>query len=481
MKALILFFGLLLSVPILSIAQSKEIIINIQFDNQIDTDIQAVPAILKYDKEFAFSFTFDDGRSDAFSLGYKLMAGGHSEMDSLDYPGLFYTDGCGNLLPFRAGISWYTANSAMVDLHLNTPSYLTYNDAKTLSNGGWDFFNHSYNHQSGLNSSDYVWQLTENSKSFKANTGINFNICVPPDGDTGYIAPAFALGALACITSMGAQIGNEIGADITIPVPSPNPIYWRHEINSDNYTAELLKSAIDRWVGTTGQGKQKWWNEFTHRIDYKHIASSLEFPAFRSYFEYLEQKYGRLGKDNGWFAGSGEVLDYLLVRDKVIIHNEKNGSLLSVHIDFSNVPETLRHYNLSLLVKNPGHVESIRTDSPLDITYHQTSEKLLINIDFPDSYFSGINETANETLPADACYPNPTTGKLIMNVPVGISNPRVVISDMRSLIISEPPIELRNNQIYIDLGRNKCSPGIYVISLFSGQRLIKSSKVILNF
>ena len=132
-------------------------------------------------------------------------------------------------------------------------------------------------------------------------------------------------------------------------------------------------------------------------------------------------------------------------------------------------------------MKNPGHVESIRTDSPLDITYHQTSEKLLINIDFPDSYFSGINETANETLPADACYPNPTTGKLIMNVPVGISNPRVVISDMRSLIISEPPIELRNNQIYIDLGRNKCSPGIYVISLFSGQRLIKSSKVILNF
>ncbi len=473
--------GLLAAFPSLTMAQSRELIVNIQFDSQVSSNILVTPAILKYNKEFAFSFTFDDARSDAYNLGFKLMNGGFSITDSATYPGLFYTDGCGNLVPFRAGISWVTANTDSFDLHNYTPSYLTYSHARTLYDGGWDFFNHSYNHSANSPSIDYHWQLSANSEEIKAHAGIKFNICVPPSGDSGYIEPAFDLGMLACISENDDFIGFNQGVDVTVPVPVTKPKYYRRGIDSDNFTALSLESDIDQWVATTGNGRQKWWNEFTHRIDYNHISSSVEFPVFRAYLEYLEQKYGKPGNDHGWFAGSAEVFEYLLVRDKVAIHLEKNGSILSIHLDYSKVPETLRYNDLSLIMKNAGNIQSVYSTSLLRFSQAQTSEGILLNIKVPDSYFTKVENVVMSTQAVIRCYPNPTSGTLYLTVPAGIADPRIVISGMSSSMMPQPAISISNGLICLDLRKSNYPQGVYAISVFSGKKLIGSSKVILNF
>jgi hypothetical protein len=475
-----LILCLLAAFPCLTIAQSRELIVNIQFDTQLSSNVLVTPATLKYNKEFAYSFTFDDASKDAYNLGFRLLNGGLGIVDNNTYPGLFYTEDCVNLLPFRAGISWYTANDESVDLHFVTPGTLTYDNAKVLFSAGWDFFNHSYNHASHLTNAEYEWQLSENSWIFKANTGIRFNICVPPDGDTGYINPAFEQGLLACITSNGAEIGKDFVVDVTIPVP-PEPVYWRRDLNSDDYTLTSLKSNFDQWVATAGIGKQKWWNEYTHRVQYEHYAGSLEFPVFREYFEYMEQKYGRPGKDNGWFTGSGEVLDYLLVRDKVAIHKEIEGSTLRIHLDYTNVPETLRHFDLSLLLKNAGNIQSVSSASPLVFTHAKTANGLLININVPDSFYSGIDEIVTAPAALIFAYPNPTNGTINLKIPDGTTDPSILISDMKSQLLPVPAFSISNGILSIDLKKSAVTPGIYLIGLWSGDKCIGFSKIILNF
>jgi len=471
----------LLTICILRAAgQDKQFVMHIRFDATIPPDLEVVPAILKYDKEFAFSFTFDDGHSDTYSLGYKFLSGGSVASDGITYPGLFSTDGCGNRFPFRAGIAWYTEDKINKDLHTGTPGYITYSQAIELFDSGWDFFNHSYNHEANTGSIDYLWQLASNSHSFKSNTGIDMCYCVPPSGDTGYIAPAFSLGVNACFTSSG-DIGFGVGTDVTLPVSFSKPVYWRHLINSDDDTPASLKQNFDRWEATTGPGKQKWWNEFTHRVEYTHIGASMEFPAFREYFEYLENKCGSTGKDNGWFANSAEVFEYLIVRDKVVIQLQKSGSDLEVLLDYSQVPVNFRYYDLSLLIKSSGKVQSVNFGSPGIVTHSETSNGFLININLPDSQFSGIEPVVKETPTTLKGFPNPITGKFFLPIPENINEVDVSIINILSEVMPSPSIITSNGLIVMDFISGYYPPGLYYIKVFTKGHFIGFSKVIIDF
>ena len=73
-------------------------------------------AILRFNKDFAYSFTLDDATDDAFTTVFPLFKGGIIKPINLKTAGLFFTDGCGNDVPFRAGVAWNTAGQAG-DIH----------------------------------------------------------------------------------------------------------------------------------------------------------------------------------------------------------------------------------------------------------------------------------------------------------------------------------------------------------------------------
>ncbi len=479
-KKVVLTFWFLATFQLLTLAQEKQIRINIQFDGVIPADLVVVPAILKYDKEFAYSFTFDDAYSDAYGLGYKLLNGGSPASDGNTYPGLYSTDGCGNPFPFRAAVAWYTANQVDKDLHKGTPGYLTYPEAIELYQSGWDFLNHSYNHDSYPDAVDYTWQLDTNRQVFKVNTGLDFHYCVPPSGDTLYIDPAFALGLFACYTSSYGYSGADSDVDVTLPVPY-NPVYWRQLISSDRDSAESLIQEFNEWAATTGQGKQKWWNQFTHRVDYNLIGSSMQFPAFREYFEYLEKTYGSSGKDNGWFASSSEVFEYLLVRDKIMVSWQINGSEVEVLLDYSGIPETLRYYDLSLMIRSSGRIASVTYGGPGKINHTETANGHLINLDLPDSRFSAIETHPVETAVRLKGFPNPVSGRYYLSIPDNFGSIEVRISGILSGNMAVPAYSYNNGLIMMDFTQASYPPGMYVIRVFSKGRFIGYSKVFIDF
>ncbi|MFA6128871.1 MAG: T9SS type A sorting domain-containing protein [Bacteroidales bacterium] len=464
-----------------SVAQEKKAVIHIQFEEAVPADVQVIPALLKYNKDFAFSFILDDAREDAYSLAYKLFNGGYCEIDGMTYPGLDYSDGCGNAIPFRAGIAWYTENQPNTDLHLGTPSYLTYSQAIELNHSGWDFFNHSFDHNAYVPGMDYHWELETNRQTFKNQTGINMKYCVPPSGDTAYLEPAFVNGAIACFTGNYGYLGTGTGVDVTVPVPTSRPVYWRNTVASDTHSGSMLKAAVDNWVATTGQGKQKWWSEFTHRVEYAYTGSSLEFPTFREYFEYMKNEYGMPGRDNGWFASGIEVFEYLKVRDNVSIQLLKNGNSLDIVIDFSTVSPDFRYYDISLLIKGSGHIRSVVCDAPATSTHAESAYGHLVNVDLPDSRFSGIQDIVVKDGSIIKGFPNPCTGTFNLTVPDGAGDISIAITNTLG---SRMPVPAGTNQgglLTMTFRQGDFPEGLYFIKIQSGNRVIGYTKVFIHF
>jgi hypothetical protein len=449
-------------------AWGQSITVRVQFNNPPSSSTTVVPAVLKYNKDFAFSFALDDGRDDAYTLGFRLLKGGTSEVDKKTYPGLFYTDGCGRRIPFTAGISWYTVNTSGTDLHLGTSSFLTYQQAIEMYQSGWEIYNHSYSHEYNLSSLDLVIrQLQQNHQAFKSKTGVDLRFCVPPSGDTSYIAPAFSLGYQACFTSNSGFSGLSTGP-VTQPVPAQKPVYWRSRITSDEEDLESLKIQFDERVATTVTGNQKWWNEFTHRIIYERTGGSLEFETFKAYMEYLESRYGAAGADNGLFASSAEVFDYLVVRDQIVISKKITGTLMEITLNFDKVPDNLRYYDISLMLGTINSINNITIVEGGTVSYARKGNSILVNIDLPDSHFSGVEDNSTFTASDQIkVYPNPSTGIIRFKLakPVELENIQVFSQDGKEFIL--PLRSAHSGELELDMTGNEYPSGVYFIRLLS--------------
>lgn len=405
-KVLLLVYFLICSV--ISNGQNKKINLSVVLKSSETVDV--VPAILKYNKDFAFSFTLDDGHSDAFDLAFRLFNGGHSNASGETYPGLFYSDGCGNLLPFTASIAWFTANSSGFDLHNGTNmEYLSWSQALQLYHSGWSFMNHSYDHSANTVGIDYYWQLDQNNKNFQNRVGKRLQYVVPAGGDENYIIPAFELGSMAVFTSHGSNI-QEAESPVVIDdaINNNKPVFWRNSITSDEFNSEDLKLKAMLLFENTGDHEHLWWNEFTHEVKLSYQTGGVEFADFKDYMEFLRSNYGSEGLDNMIFASSVEIFEYLKIRDNVKLKIYQNGNLLEIELDYSDCPDDLRYYDISLLLSG-AEIDRIQTLQVGEVSFSNSEDNgSLLNFKLPNSFFTGVSNIDFESKYQWTVYPNPT-------------------------------------------------------------------------
>ncbi|MCD6346522.1 MAG: T9SS type A sorting domain-containing protein [Bacteroidales bacterium] len=462
-------------------AQTNKVQLVIQFSGESQSDISVAP--LKYNKDFAFSFAFDDGLDDAFSLGYHLLQGGYSTVDQHDYPGLFYTDGCGSKIAFTAGIAWYTANSNNDDLHNGeTPGYMTWSQALQLYQNGWDIFNHSYNHEANVAGMDYESQIQRNADEVETRLGIQLNYLIPPGGDHNYIDYGFNMGINAVFTSnAGYTINGNRAMELDDAIDHSRSVFWRHSINSDDFTIDSLKQAATQLFSDVGENKHLWWNEFTHRVKYEHYGGSVEFTVFKEYMEFLANQYGEPGLDNGLFASSIEVYEYLAVRDLVSISQSVSGNQLILTIDYSNCPKDLRYYDISLLVTTNDSIVSAQMDQPGEITFRKHNGQYLMNILLPDSYYAGKEEwSAIGEVMNFSVYPVPAHNQINIRtdrvLPVGSKIFLTDISGRRRKL----ELSTSKSNAVINLDRDIISSGVYFLQIIHDGIILGTKKVIIQ-
>jgi len=418
----------------------------------------------------ALSFALDDALDDAYSEAFPVLNG------------KYFTDGCGNNIPFKAAIAWYTANASGQDLHFNSPGYLTYNQAIELYEAGWDIMNHSYNHASNVDGIDYHQQIHENHVTFNNQTRIAMNYMVAPSGDTNYVAPALEYGYHAVFTSNIQFNGFPNGVTIAPGLMAERPVFWRFLRNSDRQHGDEMFSNLEAARAALSGNHPVWWNEFTHRVSNLDYGASMRLADFEQYFELIESHWGAEGTDEIWVAGAPEVFDYLLLTSAVSLMAERSGDQLTLTLDVTKVPQNLRHCAISLITTG-NEITSVNTypeDTKVNTSPGEYGD--LINIQLPDYYFMNPSNQYELSIPRNnlELFPNPAN--VCTRVRISEHLPYKAYS-VQILDIKGTSIRIFNNikpGEVLNLNRDELLnlAGLYFVILYDGSKQIDSHKLL---
>lgn len=396
--------------------------VTVTFDS-IPSSVSVEKAPLKYNKDFAYSFTLDDGLLDAYTVAYPFLNGGLVAGNGINYAGLYYTDGCGNDLPFKAGLAISSVNSFDIDLHYPpNGSYLTWEQLDELYNADWGIFNHSYAHKSRgwtsgvlnppLPDSVYVAEIVENQSYVNAQTADNINMThfVVPGGDDAYYTPAFNNGMKAVYNQHWTLPGNGTGLLIDGAVTLDNFLLNRHSLSDNSAT---IADKIDAVAAASTNGTHYWWNDFTHSVGSFSgpVGGGLQFSTFESYMNHIANQYGKNGADNIWMAPLQEVHEYIASSQAAIVHTQLDSNQLIITVDATNVPLDLLRYALSLTIDADVSFSDVQVVGTSSFTFNGTDSTKLINLEWAGSPSSAKNENTNQT-PQTLSFPFPLKNEL---------------------------------------------------------------------
>jgi hypothetical protein len=402
-------------------------------------------ATLKYNKDFALSYSFDDGNIRGYDTAFKYMNGGYSDYLGQYFGGLYFTDGAGNNVPFRAGYSFYSRNGNYSDIHINTPSYINWTQLQDAIDNGWNVFNHGYTSTTlisgdpnndyyngdpgghAIGALDYNYELTQNNVevashiNLKNNAGsitgpLNMSHVVLPNGDSNYIQPSFDNGFKGIFAQSNTFVfdGNTVNVsdyiNVSNPISNNNLVMYRLFDNEASYLpggshSGGLFNYVDQLASSSTSTDKHWAQEFTHQITTSTYApdwnGGMTWTSWKSLMDHIENTYGRFGNDKAWVAGAEEVYDYMMVKQNSVLNQNLVGNQLTVDIDISNVPNNLINYALSLIVDSDATISSINYGT--DFTYHTDNKNTgLINLDWGSNSYSKNDITRVESLVSTA-------------------------------------------------------------------------------
>ncbi len=342
--------------------EGKQIMLTL---NQAVGDINVSKSKLKYNKDFAYSFTVDDGSIWDYYIAFPLINGGESgfpptnpETPWFDFPddphiqeaGFSYSDGCGNEVKFKAGLALNTRKAT----NTITNYHITWDNIREVYDNDWDIFSHGHNHcNSGCN---YDEEIETNRDILEDNLGFLPTHFVVPSGNTNYYDAAFDNGMVA-VYDQSSQLPGFHGLQVDGSLDYDEFFMYRYplEISDTPYGEDL-----DEIAGLAGDGDHYWIAEFAHTIGHPqggeyHIR--VEYNDFKSYMNYIENEYGKPWSDKKiWMAPMQEVYEYLRVRDAVDLSSSHQGNTLTIYLDDEEVPSDLRRYALSLIIDLPSGV-----------------------------------------------------------------------------------------------------------------------------
>jgi hypothetical protein len=478
------------AVPVqVNLANPNTVTLVVTFDAP-PTNVVVEKSTLRYNKAFAYSFTLDDGLIDAFSVAYPLLNGGLISDNGIKYPGYFYSDGCGNSIPFTAGLSWYSVNSAGSDIHNNTPSYITWTQLSTLYKSGWSVFNHSYSH-AAYGTTDYVNQIVQNTDYVKTKTGIEMTHFVVPSGDQGYVLPALANGMLSINGNNGAYRGSPNGYRIDQPIDFTNFKLYKMLVCDANQNTTNIMQKIDNAAALSINGQHYWWSDFTHHVGFQSYASSLLFPLFQYYMENIERLYGISGSDNIWMAPTQDVYEYLSTRDNCVVSQSLAGNVLTITVDYSSVPANLRTNALTLSIKADQNFNTVVAGGVQKYSFNGQGSNKIINVQWGKSLLKSadskrennqLNSNPKSEVEIDV-WPNPISSRfsLRFSQPVeGETSISLIDQSGKTVYHTEQNCSKGETQLEIDLQGVDLKSGLYYVKTINSGIQLAVIKVIKN-
>ena len=354
----------------------------IRFDTPLSSPPSVTKAALRYDKDFAYSLTFDDGGIDAFSCALPVLEGGTAQCNGATLTGLSFTDGCGKNLFFKAGLAWNAANAIGQDAHDGrTVGKMTWQQLDAVYEKGWDVFNHSYSHKARatntLSAQDYITEIEVNRTAVRDKTRnkIEIPLFVVPSGDVIYQSIAYARGQKLVLDQAGTTIGVgglSVKTDFT---PNGQVIHRQLVEDALNSGSDKIGAVANKAIN----GEKIWYNEFTHGLS---GTSGLTFDRFKTHMERIANTWGKNGTDRVWMAPLQEVFEYLTVKQNISYTATISGNQLILDFNMSQLPDWLRRKPLTLVVNSVSNFSTVDVPQNMKMSFKGTGSKKIINLDF---------------------------------------------------------------------------------------------------
>ena len=354
---------------------------------QLDATPTSTPSVskaaLRYNKDFAYSFTLDDCSSDHYTVAKPLFQGGVVPGSGYTSPGLFFTDGCGNNVPFKVGIAWNSTNSAGYGPNTNDENNMSWTQLQEVYDLGWDVLNHSFAHRAWndiTGSYTYANQITQNSDNVRSRLGVEMPCFVVPSGDYNYQDVALQLGCKAVFDQNFPQFNvSYTGIQIDEDANMTNLKAYREEISTQvNNPTKLINIA-----NLSTAGSHYWYNEFGHHIDNFNTSAPFNFYKFKDYMLNIANTYGKNGSDRVWFAPLQEVYEYVVGRQNAQFStNLTTDNKLEITLNLATVPTWMRRKTLTLIINSTANFSNVTFPQGITATWRGTGATKLLNLDF---------------------------------------------------------------------------------------------------
>ena len=378
--------------------------INITFASP-PSSFNITKAPLKYNKDFAFSYSFDDGYFQGYSNAYHYMTGGIVNTTAVYSHGFYTGDGAGNLVPYRGGYGWFSVNNASSDLHINTPGYITWVQLNETLANGWDVDNHGYSSANCSSNSSCTEEIVNNTVAVYNKTGVNMTQMIkPPNGDhlqymfDNGIKAVYAQQSIFEIDGVNRTVPTD-GVNVSGVVNLTKYAMSRHYYDDDLYTEQNITDYLDGIANRSVNGTRLWAAGFSHRVwsaSEGTLNGNLNFSKFKAIIDSIDQRYGRRGTDRVWVAGLEEVYDYLSVKQVVNISNVTDGNTITITINATAVSTASRRKALTLLLNSSENIQSISYSSYFT-NYTQGgigSKNALLNLDWGQYFPTNFTNSA---------------------------------------------------------------------------------------
>ena len=341
------------------------------------TSASAVFAVLKYNKDCALSIELDDN-SAGMNVLVPLFDGG-TDNSGNTYPRKTFTDGCGNPVPYRAGLavnarSWYNNTPASSGL----PSVFNYDNIAAMIGRDWSLENHGYYHETtnnwtlgrgniGLNlraNQQWWWDRMK-----ERNTEYVMRTMVVPSGGPNYVKAADSLRYVAATSQGGTADGYTCWQFPTVEsVPAGYAFYGRWLGDQWGTATQLtsFKAQFDLLLSASTPTAHKLWRWFAHGVVLPNIATWADYVVTTA-------------NDRVWVVGLHEYAEYHEIKRVVRKKEMLLGNTLTITLDLTRVSPANRFRDMSLLIKSGGAtIQNVTVANADRFTYNPATG--LINI-----------------------------------------------------------------------------------------------------
>ena len=336
---------------------------------------------LKYDKASSLHLEYDDVPNLFLDL-IAYMQGGVAPIDGVNYPGRFFTDGCGNLKPWTASVAVNVKSNFNDNFIIGSSGKLTAADLVTCVSKNCLPAPHGYyhNYDNGYyttNGFTKAKNIGECRNYIYDQTGFNPRVWITPNNDAGYNVEA-ELQNMMGNSSQGTTDGypqSPTEADIfSIRVADSTEIdggfraYLRAFLDDWNNTTETnnLKTRIDNLISLSVGGVHKFARIGTHGHNVSNWAS------FKSFLDYVHAQ----SNDSIWVTTLQEFLEYFEMKRELIKEESLVGDTLTIKLNYTNIPADNLFRDITLKVTSDAAVSSI-TVTGAESSSHNTSTKLI--------------------------------------------------------------------------------------------------------